>query len=68
MLSFPRRRESSLISMFWIPAFAGMTEKCNVIYCVCISTTPTNSVYGAMQDGYVKRFDQKISPHPSPLP
>ena len=30
-----------------------------------VSTTPTNSVYGAMQDGYVERFDQKISPHPS---
>ena len=28
-------------------------------------TTPTNSVYGAMQDGYVDRFDQKISPRPS---
>jgi len=27
--------------------------------------TPTNSVYGAMQDGYVERFDQKISPGPS---
>jgi hypothetical protein len=30
-----------------------------------ITTTPTNSVYGAMQDGYVERFDQKISPRPS---
>jgi hypothetical protein len=30
------------------------------------STTPTNSVYGTMQDGYVERFDQKISPRPSP--
>jgi hypothetical protein len=29
------------------------------------NTTPTNSVYGAMQDGYVERFDQKISPRPS---
>jgi len=29
------------------------------------NTTPTNSVYGAMQDGYVERFDQKISPCPS---
>ena len=29
-----------------------------------INTTPTNSVYGAMQDGYVERFDQKISPRP----
>jgi hypothetical protein len=28
------------------------------------NTTPTNSVYGAMQDGYVERFDQKISPRP----
>jgi len=30
-----------------------------------IITTPTNSVYGAMQDGYVEWFDQKISPRPS---
>ena len=30
-----------------------------------LNTTPTNSVYGAMQDGYVERFDQKISPRPS---
>jgi hypothetical protein len=30
-----------------------------------LNTTPTNSVYGAMQDGYVERFDQKISPCPS---
>ena len=31
-----------------------------------IGTTPTNSVYGAMQDGYyVERVDQKISPRPS---
>jgi len=29
------------------------------------NTTPTNNVYGAMQDGYVERFDQKISPRPS---
>jgi len=29
------------------------------------NTTSTNSVYGAMQDGYVERFDQKISPRPS---
>jgi len=29
-----------------------------------VNTTPTNSVYGAMQDGYVERFDQKISPRP----
>ena len=27
--------------------------------------TPTNSVYGAKQDEYVERSDQKISPHPS---
>jgi len=27
-LSFPRRRESSLIGGFWIPASAGMTELC----------------------------------------
>jgi len=30
-----------------------------------LNTTPTNSVYGAMQDGYVERVDQKISPRPS---
>ena len=29
------------------------------------NTTLTNNVYGAMQDGYVERFDQKISPRPS---
>jgi len=29
------------------------------------NSTPTNSVYGAMQDGYVERFNQKISPRPS---
>jgi hypothetical protein len=34
-------------------------------YITGISTTPTNSVYGAMQDGYVEWFDHKISPRPS---
>jgi hypothetical protein len=29
------------------------------------NTTPTDGICGVMQDGYVDRFDQKISPHPS---
>jgi len=52
----------------WIPAFAGITSfvVINVaVYSFGFNTTPTNSVYGAMQDGYVERFDQKISPRPS---
>jgi len=56
-----------------IPVFTGMT----IFYGLSsiqksmekneskITTTPTNSVYGAMQDGYVERFHQKISPRPS---
>jgi len=29
----------------------GLAMTCEDIYCVCFNTTPTNSVYGAVQDG-----------------
>ena len=46
--------------------FKGEVRRGMGYICRCsINTTPTNSVYGAMQDGYVERFDQKISPRPS---
>jgi len=59
-LRVPRRRIVTLLAKRNSP-FAAVVP----VLIRRISTTPTNSVYGAMQDGYVERFDQKISPRPS---
>ena len=58
-LRVPRRRIVTLLAKRNSP-FAAVVP----VLIRRISTTPTNSVYGAMQDGYVERFDQKISPRP----